>query len=69
MTETQWISGKEEYSISEIECMLQSQRSMIHNDMMRLLISIAKDNGLIGKLTSTGSEVIKYLKNPRTLEI
>lgn len=35
MTEIRWQSGKEEYTVSEIEHMLQSQRAMIYNDIVK----------------------------------
>ena len=69
MTEIQWTSGKEEYSVADIECMIQSQRAMIHNDILHLLVNIAEGEGLRGKLTSSGSQIMAYLKHPRTVEI
>ena len=59
-TEFRWRSGKEEYTVSEIEYMLQSQRAMIYNDVNKMLHH-----------TRTGTEevIIEYLKDPRKLEI
>ena len=59
-TEIRWRSGKEEYTVQEIEYMLQSQRAMIFNDVNRMLHHAR---------TKSEKEIVAYLKNPRKVEI
>lgn len=65
MTEIRWQSGKEEYTINEIEHMLQSQRAMIYNDINYL---IRQQRGG-GKRSEEEIEIMDYLKDPRKVEI
>ena len=64
-TEIRWTSGKDEYTTSEIEHMLQSQRAMIHNDINLMLI----DQKGTGKRSNDEIKLMEYLKNPRKVEI
>lgn len=63
--EIRWFSGKDEYSVKEIEHMPQSQRAMIYNDVNRLLCAQRGS----GKRTKQEVELMDYLRNPRKVEI
>lgn len=58
--EIRWTSGQEEYTVSEIEHMLQSQRAMIYNDVNRMIHHTR---------TKAEEEIVAYLKDPRKVEI
>jgi len=64
-TEIRWTSGKEEYTVAEIEFMLQCQRAIIHNDINRLIF---KQKGS-GKRSKEEIEIMDYLKDPRKVNI
>ena len=65
MSEIRWEKGKELYDRDEVFYMLETQRAMIYNDVIRLLIAQAEAKGLKGVLTDDGNEIIEYLKNSR----
>ena len=65
MSEIRWEKGKEQYDRDEVYYMLETQRAMIYNDVIRLLIAQAEAKGLRGVLTDDGNEVIEYLWNSR----
>jgi len=64
-TEIRWSSGQDEYTVSEIEYMLQSQRAMIYNDINHL---IRQQKGS-GKRSKEEIEIMDYLRDPRKVEI
>ena len=64
-TEIRWTSGKQEYTVEEIEYMLQSQRAMIYNDINRLIF---QQKGS-GKRSKEEIEIMDYLREPRKVNI
>ena len=65
MAEIRWTNGQDEYTREEVNYMLETQRAMISNDLKYLLIKQAEDEGLKGKFTEKGSEIIDSVNDCR----
>lgn len=65
MSEIRWTHGKEKYDREEINSMLETQRAMIYNDVIYLLIAQAEAIGKRGSLTKNGEEIVEALKDCR----
>ena len=67
--EIQWKSGKESYTPSEIEFMLQTQRAMVYNDVNSLIQEICELRSEVGKMNEDELKIMGIIRNCRKVQI